>query len=181
MESETVEKYPIQFRADDYNKALDKHNRYLSECENLRVFIKNELGIKVDDLEFKSKTEFEKKILFRFSKKHEKQNLLNLKPFKLAEMLELDLNAIHNAYANVVISEHKQEPAKDDYTLFVTNPEQIKLAKECQELKEQILNLNQKVPNFAVTFNNNMMSPLCYYNGELVLNHLYFSGALSKL
>lgn len=164
------ERYLIEFREEKYNERLEKYHKYLNDCENLRVFINDQLDIKADDLDFKDENLFET-ILTRFSSKYEKQNTLNLKPFKLAELLEVNLDGVYSQISNLK-QKHEvfNEPDREKYCLYVYEPEMIELAKKCEKIKELLIETGME----DVSLKSLNKLPLSNSTAGLRLNPFYF-------
>ena len=171
---ENPERVLIHFREEKYNERLELYQKHLREVDSIKQYITRELEIEVDDIDLTDKDALNV-ISSRFAGKYEKQNTLGLKPYKLASLLEIDLEGALIKVDELVRDRHgKQftEPKKEDYSTFAYDPESIELTKKCMKLKEL---LNEVGMNLQT--GNPFEEPLRYnQNFELELSPAYFSG-----
>jgi uncharacterized protein (DUF927 family) len=138
-----------------YSEAMTKYQSYLMAIEQAHEALNNHLGIDASDLDLNKPTAY-KDALKMFADKHSQNNSLNLKPHKLAELLEIDLQVVLEALDKVRLSTQKTKPQKEDFSVFAETSAEI----ERLELAKAFIDLTNKLDSNVVTWSNPYRAPV---------------------
>lgn len=127
---------PIKFKKESYDKHLERYNKKEEVKAQLKTELLNIVGDKYeveDDKLFKDPIGY---LYECIEHRYKKQNVMLLSGFKLAELMQIDIDAFR-VLAYKFNNDHKapiNEPNVEDYTVYAETEDEIKRLEYCESL-----------------------------------------------
>lgn len=122
-----------------FDRANGKYQDYQKKVNRVSEFILEQTGVEFSPEECKQPDSW-RKFLHKYAEAHKDANTLKLKPIKLLELQEVDINSLIGMFDQLKLATQKVKPKLQDYTTYTENEaekERLQLAKELESIIER--------------------------------------------
>jgi hypothetical protein len=150
-----------------FEKDTQKHQNFLQFCFDSIDYIQKETNVSLSNEDLTRDNSFNLYMKY-FAELHKDNNSLGLRPVKLFDLLELNLEKVISIFDQARIMQHREQPKIEDYEMYATTPQEI----ERLHLAKDFLNIIGKLET-GINFTQPLKSPVKrdIYTGLAVVNH----------
>ena len=122
-----------------FDRANGKYQDYIKKANRVSEFILEQTGVEFSPEECKQPDSW-RKFLNKYAEVHKDANTLKLKPIKLLELQEVDINSLIEQLDQLKLATQKVKPKIEDYTTYAENEaerERLQQAKDLESIIER--------------------------------------------
>ena len=122
-----------------FDRANGKFQDYQKKANRVSEFILEQTGVEFSPEECKQPDSW-RKFLNKYAEAHKDANTLKLKPIKLLELQEVDINSLIEQLDQLKLATQKVKPKIEDYTTYAENEaerERLQQAKDLESIIER--------------------------------------------
>ena len=122
-----------------FDRANGKFQDYQKKANRVSEFILEQTGVEFSPEECKQPDSW-RKFLNKYAEAHKDANTLKLKPIKLLELQEVDINRIVEIFDQLKLHTQKEKPSIEHYTTYAENEaerERLQQAKDLESIIER--------------------------------------------
>jgi len=122
-----------------FDRANGKFQDYQKKANRISEFILEQTGVEFSPEECKQPDSW-RSFLRKYAEVHKEANTLKLKPIKLLELQQVDINSVIEMFDQLKLHTQKTKPNIENYTTYAENEaerERLQLAKDMESIIER--------------------------------------------
>lgn len=157
----------ISFNEHDYTKQMAKYHNFKLDYKHAQSRWSNLLELDLKDIDLTKEKAF-KDICKAYAKAWEKQNTLQLRPLKLMEAREVNINQLIKDLDHIRTTA-RTKPLKKDFELWTQNEDQNKRL----QVSLNFIEMMPYLKNAGISFRNNYFAPIMMGISTPTPNHYF--------